>query len=111
MTTITTSKKSFFTPALGKRILLAAGIGLALIGFFLIAAGKGDTAWGDYWRVKPLLLTPCLGAIVGLCYDVTQPLRQLKGWLGRVFFGLSLIGYAIGLWLGLVLGMAGTLWN
>jgi hypothetical protein len=101
----------FFTPALGKRMLFGAGIGLVMISFFLISAGKGHPNWGDYWRVKPLLLTPFLGAIIGACYDVTEPLRRIDGWMGKAFFVLSFIGYFIGLWMALVLGLAGTMWN
>lgn len=100
-----------FTGALSKRMLIGAGIGLALISFFVISAGKGNPAWGEYWRIKPLLLTPFIGAMVGLCYDGTETLRQLNGWWGKLFLVLSVLGYMIGLWLGVVLGLAGTMWN
>lgn len=106
-----TTTRPIFTNALGKRMLFGAGIGLVMISFFVISAGKGNPAWSDYWRVKPLLLTPFLGAIVGLCYDVTEPLRRLDEWPGRVFLVLSILGYLVGLWMGLVLGLAGTMWN
>ncbi len=106
-----TTKRPIFTATLGKRMLSGAGIGLMMVGFFVIGAGKGNPAWGDYWRIKPLLLTPCLGAIVGLCYDVTEPLRRLNGWPGRLFLVLSILGVIVGLWLGLVLGLAGTMWH
>jgi hypothetical protein len=100
-----------FTDALRKRMMIGAGIGLLVISFFVISAGKGNPTWGDYWRIKPLLLTPFMGAIVGLCYDATERLRQINGWLGRVFVVLSLIGYFIGLWMGVVLGLASTMWD
>jgi hypothetical protein len=103
--------RALFTSALRKRMLLGAGIGLVMISFFVIGTGKGNPAWGDYWRVKPLLLTPFLGAIIGACFDVTEPLRRIEGWLGKLFFILSLLGYFIGLWMALVLGSAGTMWN
>jgi hypothetical protein len=105
------TKKPLFTDRLAKRMMIGAAIGLVMVSFFVIVAGKGRPEWGDYWRIKPLLLTPVLGAIVGLCYDVTEPLRQIKGWIGTLFFVLSLLGYAIGLWMGLILGLNGTLWN
>lgn len=103
--------KSFFTPSLGKRMLFGAGIGLVMISFFVIVAGKSNPTWGDYWRIKPLLLTPFLGAIIGACYDATGPLRSIEGWVGKLFFVLSLLGYFIGLWMALVLGLNGTMWN
>ncbi len=103
--------KISFTPLLGKRMLAGAVIGLVAISFFVISAGKGDPSWGEYWRVKPLLLTPALGAIVGLCFDVTQPLRNIKGWVGWLFVVLSFAGFAAGLFISLVLGLNGTMWD
>jgi ABC-type transport system involved in cytochrome c biogenesis permease subunit len=103
--------KTFFTPEWRKHLLIGAGIALLVVCFFVIAAGKGNPAWGDYWRIKPLLLSPFLGAITGLCYDVTAPLRRLDGWLGKLFLALSLLGFFIGQWLSLVLGLNGTMWN
>ncbi|MBK0378434.1 hypothetical protein [Mucilaginibacter segetis] len=105
------SLKPVFTPVLGKRIMAGALIGLALTGFFVIGAGKGNPAWGNYWQIKPLLLTPSIGAFVGICYDITESLRKLNGWLGKVFWVLSILGYVIGMWFGLILGLAGTMWT
>jgi hypothetical protein len=105
------STQSVFTPALSKRMLIGAGISLLVISIFVIGAGKGEIAWGNYWRIKPLLLTPITGAIVGLCYDITERLRKLNGWLGSLFLVLSLIGNLIGLWISVVLGLAGTMWD
>jgi hypothetical protein len=105
------AKRPLFTPALGKRMLLGAAIGLAVISFFVIGTGKGNPAWGEYWRIKPMLLTPALGALVGLCYDITEPLRRINGWVGRLFFVLSILGYFVGIWMSLVLGANGTMWN
>lgn len=105
------TSRPIFTPALRKRMLVGAGIGLLVISFFVIGAGHGEPEWGDYWRVKPLLLTPFIGALVGLCYDATERLRRIDGWLGNLFTVLSFAGYLIGLWMGVVLGLAGTMWN
>jgi hypothetical protein len=100
-----------FTSALRKRMMIGAGIGLLVISFFIFGAGHEKAAWGDYWRVKPLLLTPFIGAIAGLCFDATERLRQIDGWSGRLFTILSYIGYVLGLWIGIVLGLNGTMWN
>lgn len=103
--------RPLFTSVLRKRMLVGAGIGLLIVGFFVIGAGNGHPTWGDYWRVKPLLLTPFLGAVIGACFDVTEPLRRIEGWMGKLFLVLSLLGCFIGLWMALVLGLAGTMWN
>lgn len=105
------TERPYLTPLVGKRMLAGAVIALAMISIFVIGAGRGTPAWGEYWRIKPLLLTPFLGAVIGLCYDATEPLRKLRGWQGKVFFGLSLLGYLVGLWISLVLGLNGTMWD
>lgn len=93
MRTTTLSKRSVFTSQLHKRMLIGAGIGLAAVGFFVLMSGKGNPAWGDYWWIKPLLLTPALGSVTGLCYDATEPLRKIKCWLSKVFLVLSALGF------------------
>ncbi|GAB3929881.1 potassium transporter KefB [Mucilaginibacter myungsuensis] len=110
-TTEQLTNKPNFTGQLRNRILFGAGIGLVAISVFVIGAGAGDPQWGPYWRIKPLLLTPFLGAIVGLCYDVTEPLRKIEGWVGKMFYVLSVLGYLIGMWMSLILGLAGTMWD
>jgi hypothetical protein len=110
-TTESVLKGPLFTPALGKRMILGSCIALVMICVFVIGAGKGDPAWGDYWRIKPLLLTPFLGGMTGLCFDITESLRRLSGWTGKLFLIISVLGYCAGLWMSLVLGLNGTMWN
>lgn len=100
-----------FTKALKTRVIIGAGIGLLIVGFFVIGAGRGNPGWGNYWQIQPLLVTPLGGAIVGLCYDLTARLRRLDGWLGKAFLVLSILGVLVGFWMSLILGLAGTMWN
>lgn len=104
-------EKPLFTPLLGRRMLTFAIVGLVAIAIFVIGAGEGNPSWGKYWRIKPLLLTPFICAMVGLCYDITEPLRRLTGWKGNVFFVLSIIGALIGFWMSMILGLNGTMWD
>lgn len=105
------NKKPLFSKLLGRRMLACAIVGLLLIAFFVVAAGDGNPAWGKYWRIKPLVLTPLLCAMVGLCYDITEPLRKIAGWRGNVLFILSIIGLLMGIWMSLILGLNGTMWD
>jgi len=104
-------KTPFFSHLLGRRMLICAIVGLVVVGFFVIGAGDGDPAWGSNWRIKPLLLTPFMCAMVGLCYDITEPLRKIAGWRGNVLFVLSILGLIVGLWMSLILGLNGTMWD
>lgn len=98
------------TPAqatLRNRMLLGGGVALAVILFFVIGAGKGHSEWGRYWMVKPLILTPLIGAIAGA---ITYKMEQL-GWNKTLTIILNIIGYLVALWIGIVLGLNGTMWN
>jgi hypothetical protein len=108
---MTHSEKLNQTPSapsvLGKRMLLGGGIALAVILFFVIGAGKGRPEWGSYWMVKPLILTPLTGAVAGAS---TYKFEQL-GWNKTFTIIFNIIGYLFALWIGIVLGLNGTLWN
>lgn len=92
---------------LSSRTLLGGGVALAAILFFVIGAGKGRPEWGQYWMVKPLILTPLIGTIAGA---ITHKMEQL-GWNKILTAILNVIGYLVALWIGIVLGLNGTMWN
>jgi hypothetical protein len=97
--------------SLAKRMLAGAGIGLLVISFFLISAGQGDPAWGPLWRIRPLILVPFAGAMGGLCNYLIFNFPALAGLNKIVATVLSVIVFIVGLWMGIVLGLDGTLWN
>ncbi len=94
-----------------KPILTGAGIALILIAIFLSGVDRPDPAWPKLWMVKPLIIVPLAGAMGGLFFYLMQPFRYKGGWQKIVATIVSLIVYIIGLWLGSVLGLNGTLWN
>jgi hypothetical protein len=97
--------------SLSKRMLIGAGIGLSLISFFLISAGEPDPAWGKFWMIQPLVMVPFAGAIGGLCNYVIFQYRSLVGINKIVATILSILVFLFGLWMGIVLGLNGTMWN
>lgn len=97
--------------SLGKRLLWGAGIALILISFFLISAGAGSPEWPTFWRIRPLVIVPFAGAMGGLFYHLMDYFRLQGGWKKIVANIVSLLVYIIGLWLGTVLGLDGTMWN
>lgn len=99
------------TASVGKRMLVGAGIGFILIAFFLIGAGEPDPHWPTLWWMRPLLAVPAAGALGGLFYYNMDPLRSQGGWRTALSYGLSLLVYLLVLWLGTVLGLAGTMWD
>lgn len=92
-------------------MLQGAGIALVLIVFFLLSVKNPDPHWPKLWMLKPLLVVPSAGAAGGLFFYFMDQLRHQGGWLKALANILSLLVYIIGLWLGSVLGLDGTLWN
>ncbi|MES2419039.1 MAG: potassium transporter KefB [Bacteroidota bacterium] len=105
-----TTKKNY-SVLLAKRMLLGAGIGLFLIGLLLSTVNNPNPAWGKLWMIRPLLIVPLAGATGGAFYHFMGEFRERGSWK-RLFANLlSLLVFIIGLWLGSVLGLSGTLWN
>ena len=94
-----------------KRMLQGAGIALILIIAFLASSGEPDPAWPKFWMVKPLIIVPLAGAMGGLFYFYMDYLGHRGGWRKVLAIILSVVVYLIGLWMGTVLGLDGTMWN
>lgn len=97
--------------SLTKRMLVGAGIGLLAISYFLISLDEPDPAWGKLWMIRPLIIVPLAGAMGGLCNFYLLQFYYLAGINKTVALILSGIIFLIGLWLGIVLGLDGTMWN
>ncbi|RZK82305.1 MAG: potassium transporter KefB [Pedobacter sp.] len=95
---------------LNRRMLIGGAIGLVIISLFLFeTAGKPE--WGAFWKIRPFLIVPAAGAIGGLVYHYMDHLRIEGGWKRVLANVVSLIVFIIGIWMGIVLGLAGTLWD
>lgn len=94
-----------------KRMGQGAGIGLVLILFFVLGAGEPDPDWPKLWMIKPLLVVPAAGALGGLFYYNMDHLRCQGGWRKALAYLLSFTVFVIVLWLGVVLGSNGTMWD
>jgi hypothetical protein len=113
--TMTNTKKlsasSLNLAAFTKPMLLGAGIALALIILFLAGVDEPDPAWPRFWMLRPLLIVPMAGAAGGAFFALLRPWHARGGWITVLAYVLSLLVFIIGLWLGTVLGLDGTLWN
>jgi len=101
----------FNRPALAKHMLIGAGIGLLVICFFVLGVRYPDPSWGSLWMLRPLIVTPLVGAICGACVYTMDRMRQHYGWNRAFVAAASVFGYFIGLWMGVILGLAGTMWD
>lgn len=104
------SHKPLHPIPLVKLMTIGGGIALALVILFLIGA-PGEPGWSPYWKVRPLLIVTFAGTMGGLCYYILDLVRYKGGWKRIGATILSILIYLIGLWLGFVLGFAGTYWH
>ena len=99
------------TDPLLKRMLIGAGIGLVVIAFFILPVKHPRAEWGQLWMLKPFIITPLSGAMGGLVAHFMTHFRKQYGWNKALTYLLTAIICVIGLWMGIVLGLNGTLWN
>lgn len=111
-----TAKNPFTLPPVNRYtlfifMLAGAVIGLGIITLFVFNVDDPDPAWPAYWRVRPLIITPLAAAAGAAAVYLFNLVMPKTGWLKMVTIVLSLIGFLISLWLGIVVGLDGTLWN
>lgn len=102
--------KRLFSKSLLYRALLGAGIALVLILVF-IAGVETQPEWPEQWKIRPLIITPLVGAFGGMMSHLSIQLLIAIKIPKTVAYTLSFIGFVIILWLGTVLGLVGTLWD
>ena len=86
-------------------------LGLGVISLFISSVDNPNPEWGQYWMLRPLILTPLVSGIGGIALLLPDFLELKTKWkrILALFGGLLL--FIIILWLGIVLGLDGTLWN
>ncbi|WP_300565543.1 potassium transporter KefB [Flavobacterium sp.] len=94
-----------------KRMLLGAGIGLVVISIFIFPVKSPNPDWGKFWMVKPLIITPLAVAFGSLVFFSSEFVSNQSTAIKIVVKIGSVIAFIISIWLGIVLGLNGTLWN
>lgn len=105
-----TSSDSMNKSSLLKGILIGAGIGLLVILFFITGA-ETQPHWPDQWKIRPLIITPLAGAFGGAFFYISKMMLRKEGLNKALAIIFSVTGFIIALWLGVVLGLDGTLWD
>jgi hypothetical protein len=94
-----------------KPVLIGAAVGLVVISIFVFGVDQPNPAWGKFWMVQPLIVTPLVGASGGLFYYIMVQIISNRG-LNRVLaIVIGAFGFIVAQWLGIVLGLNGTMWN
>lgn len=94
-----------------KRMFLGALIGVIIISFFIFSVNEPDPNWGKYWIVRPLIIVPFVSAFGILSFYLKNILHFKNRWKILITIAISSLFFLIALWLGIILGLDGTLWN
>lgn len=105
------SMQPLLSALLARRVLFGFALGFLVISFFVFGVDNPNPEWGKYWWVRPLLVTPMTGAGAGLFYHFMGYMRQHGGWITLVGWILSILGYVVALWMGIIAGLLGTMWH
>lgn len=97
--------------SLVKTVLIGAGIGLVIISIFIFPVKHPQPEWGQYWMIRPLIITPLAGVAGAFWYYLLGGLRSQGGWKTIAAYVLGIGGFIIAIWMGIVLGLVGTLWH
>jgi hypothetical protein len=94
-----------------KRMLISAAIGLVLVLSFVLAVKNPNPEWGQYWMIRPLIVTPLFSSLAGLGNHFLDSLRN-QGGSKKIFATiLTVILYLFVLWFATIAGLGGTLWD
>lgn len=88
----------------------AAAAALVII-FLLSTVDNPNPAWGKYWMIRPLVFVPLAGAGGGLMFHFVRNFGPVKRRLRVLSLLLGVLVYIFALWMGIVIGLDGTLWN
>ncbi len=106
-----TTMKPYQPVSLIKAMLIGAAIGLVAISYFVFGVDQPSMDWGKYWMVKPLIAVPIAGAAGGLFFSFLQHL-SFQGALNKLLgIIIGVVGFIVIMWLGIVFGLNGTMWN
>lgn len=86
-------------------------IGLIMICAMVFSVNDPDPAWGVYWKIRPMIVTPVITAFGACSFFLKNIVHPKEASMKLLIFILSLLGFIMSFWIGTILGLDGTLWN
>lgn len=96
--------------SLTRAVMTGGIVGLAIISVFVFTA-ETKQEWGTLWRIKPLVITPLVTALGGGAFYTTLSFFSANRWSKTLGMTIGVLAFTVALWLGVVLGLNGTLWD
>ncbi len=103
--------KRLLTQQLVWRALGGAAVAAMVIVFFVSGVNDPNPSSGQYWMVRPLILVPLAGAGGGAVFHACRILIQGNALKNGLALLVGVLAYIVTLWMGIVIGLDGTLWN
>jgi len=111
MHTLTNFFKQVSLNSLLLRLLFGAVLGFILISFFVFGVDNPNPDWGDNWKIKPLIITPLVVAFGTLALYLKYIIQFQTKIMNDMVYLFSIILFIISIWMGIILGLNGTMWN
>lgn len=94
-----------------KFAIAGAVIALILISLLIFSVNTPKPEWGQHWYIRPLIVTPFITSIGGIALYLLN-LKDFKSKiLNLILLIMSILIFVFFLWIGIILGLDGTLWN
>jgi predicted outer membrane lipoprotein len=97
--------------ALTIRMFVGATLGFVIIASLLSTVRHPNPAWGRFWYVRPLILVPLASAFGSLFFYALGYVKSKNIFIKIGVFIACLFAFIVALWMGIILGLDGTLWN
>lgn len=97
--------------AIAKTMVIGLIFGLAIISLFVFTVSSPKEEWGNNWRMQPLILTPMIVAFGSLAFLANRIFKPQTKTAKTLLLIASIIAFIFSIWIGIVIGLNGTLWN
>lgn len=92
-------------------MIWGALIGFIIIALFIFSVKKPNPDWGSLWYIRPLVIVPIAGALGSGFFHLKDFIAANTWWKSLLIWLFMIIAFVITLWIGIILGLDGTLWN
>jgi len=94
-----------------KAFITGSGISLLITSAYILSVQYPKASWGTYWQIRPLIVGPLIAGLGMLTtFLILKYLSSRQ--VSKVFaYPFAVLIFILSLWISMVLGFKGTLWN